>query len=255
MQEYNNDMRLVEKFLDGQLTEEELRAFEDRRSTHPDFNKMILDINVLMQGIHQSAAKTSKAEKLERLRFYAEITDMEEHAAVKTRIPSYRKVGLWASVGAIMCILLFGWFYMATTAPNYEKLFTTYFEPFDSPGNGLTRGTNEVTLKARAYDAYDNGRLEEAIGLFKEILSTKYDPIIHLCLGNAQLMTGKTQEAEASFIHLLDAHSDLVTPAKWYLALTYLKENKPERVKSTLWEISKSSTYGEKARRLLKQLK
>jgi len=46
----------------------------------------------------------------------------------------------------------------------------------------------------------------------------------------------------------------IVYQAKWYLALTYLKENKMERAKAILWEISKSSTYGEKAQKLLKKL-
>ncbi|MBK5277823.1 MAG: hypothetical protein JJE09_03060, partial [Bacteroidia bacterium] len=75
-----------------------------------------------------------------------------------------------------------------------------------------------------------------------------------LCMGNAQLEAGQLQEAEKTFKHMLTNHSDLVTQAKWYLALTYLKMNKLERVKATLWEISKSSTYGEKARKLLNEL-
>jgi len=118
----------------------------------------------------------------------------------------------------------------------------------------LTRGNSEENMKTKAYDAYDNGRYADAIPYFKDILKTNDDPISHLCLGNAQLGAGQFAEAEATFTNMLEEHTDLVTQAKWYLALPYLKQAKMERAKATLWEISKSSTYGEKANKLLKEL-
>ena len=130
----------------------------------------------------------------------------------------------------------------------------TYFEPFDSPGPGRERGTNTITDKGKAYEAYDNGRYDEAMILFEDITKSADDPIVYLCLGNAQLKVGQLEKAEKSFNHVLTKHEDLVTPASWYLALTYLKQNRMERAKSALWQISKSSTYGEKAQNLLKDL-
>ena len=131
-----------------------------------------------------------------------------------------------------------------------------YYEPFDSPGSGLTRGQNDTVLtwKQKGYHAYDNGRYEEAISHFQNTLKENDDPVVELCQGNAYLSTGQADKAELVFRNILEEHEDLVTQAKWYLSLSYLKQNKLERAKSTLWEISKSSTYGEKARKLLKEL-
>ncbi|HEV8514023.1 MAG TPA: tetratricopeptide repeat protein, partial [Cyclobacteriaceae bacterium] len=143
---------------------------------------------------------------------------------------------------------------MREQTPINEKLYTAYFEPFDSPGSGLTRGTNEVTLKTQAYEAYDNGNYKVAAQLFEQIVSEKEDAIAQLCLGNTYLAQNDLAKAEKVFTEMLTKQSELITQVKWYLALTYLKENKMERAKATLWEISKSSTYGEKAQKLLKEL-
>jgi predicted Zn-dependent protease len=138
--------------------------------------------------------------------------------------------------------------------PANERLYAYYFEPFDSPGSGMTRGDNKVTLKTQAYEAYDNGHYQAAAQLFEQIVKDNDDAIAQLCLGNAYLAQNDLAHAEKTFTDMLARHSDLLTQAKWYLALTFLKENKLERAKSVLWEISKSSTYGEKAQHLLKEL-
>ena len=258
MKEHNHDIELIEKYLAGKMTGEEKKQFDNRRTQDEAFNGMLKDMDLLVEGIKQSAALSSKEEKIERLKFYAEITGMEESADEEEKparvVPLYRRPAVLAAAASVALLMTAGVFFLGDRTPNNEKLFVTYFEPFDSPGSGLTRGNNEVTLKANAYDAYDNGRYTEAIILFNQILTKNDDPIIHLCLGNAQLKLGKYAEAEHTFNHLLAEHSDLLTQAKWYLALTLLKQNKMERAKATLWEISKSSTYGEKARKLLKQL-
>jgi tetratricopeptide (TPR) repeat protein len=257
MKEHRNDIELIEKFLGGAMSAEEKRRFESRRSMDKEFNTMLKDMDLLVAGIKESGSRSSKQEKLERLAFHAEIMRMEEDAEAEQSggnssriVPLYRRPQFIALAAAIALLIAFIPFYYQS--PSNDELFTAYFEPFDSPGSGVTRGINEVSDKGKAYDAYDNGRYEEAIVLFEKVGTD--DPNIHLCLGNAQLKVGQLDKAEANFNHLLAEHEDLVTPAKWYLALTYLKQNKIERAKSNLWQITKSSTYGEKAKKLLEEL-
>jgi tetratricopeptide (TPR) repeat protein len=257
MKDYTNYIELIEKFLGGAMTEEEKSRFESKRSSDKEFNAMLKDMDLLVEGIKDSASRSSKEEKLERLNFHSEIMRMEEDAMAedstggRQRVaPLYRRPQFMALAAAIALLIVALPFYLQ--GPSNDELFLAYFEPFDSPGSGVTRSTNEITDKAKAYDAYDNGRYEEAIALFEKMKND--DPIMHLCLGNAQLKVGQLDKAEANFNHLLSDHQDLVTPAKWYLALTYLKQNKIERAKSNLWQITKSSTYGEKAKKLLEEL-
>ncbi|MEK6780525.1 MAG: hypothetical protein AABY93_02400 [Bacteroidota bacterium] len=262
MKENMYDIELIEKFLDGKMTNEEKKIFEEKQARNQEFKTLLMDMDLLLEGVKRSAAKTTKEEKLERLKFYGEILDMEEHAAKEEKegvhlqnvIPFYRKPWVLAAAASVAFLMVVSSIWLQNQQPQNEKLFASYFQPFDSPGSGLTRGSSEETLKTKAYDAYDNGRYKEAITFFYEVLKTADDPISHLCLGNAQLEAGQLAEAEKTFTHMVANHSDLVTQAKWYLALTYLKANKMERAKATLWEISNSSTYGEKANKLLKEL-
>jgi thioredoxin-like negative regulator of GroEL len=111
-----------------------------------------------------------------------------------------------------------------------------------------------VTLKTEAYEFYDNGNYRLAAQLFEQIAKEKDDAAAQLCLGNSYLKLNDFANAEKTFTNVVAKHAELFTQAKWYLTLTYLKENKMERAKAILWEISKSSTYGEKAQKLLKEL-
>jgi tetratricopeptide (TPR) repeat protein len=252
---------MIEKYLDHTLTEPEKTVLDEQRQNDPQLNALIHDMSLMVEGIRHSASKSTEQEKLERLAFFAEVMDMEEKKEEESGeeernvIPLYRKTWFTAAAATVLLFTTAAYFMLTyDRTPLNERLFATYFEAFDNPGSGMTRGANEENLKTRAYRAYDAKNYLEAANLFEQILKDTDDPIMHLCLGNAYLAQGNVDKAEASFNHILEKHTDLVTQAKWYLALTYLKQNKLERARARLWEISDSSMYGEKARKILNKL-
>ena len=252
MENGTTDIRLIEHYLEGGLDEAQIEFVRKRLLEDPAFNLLYKREKFLEKGIHYSFLKT-KLEQIKAIERSLEANDSK---------PAGRVISLmsWKPLAAAAGILLVAGsyfiFFQSGSAPVNEKLFTAYYEPFDSPGGGLTRGQEDtvMTWKQKGYLAYDNGRYEEAISLFQNTLKENDDPVVELCQGNAYLSIGQADKAELVFRDILDDHEDLVTQAKWYLSLSYLKQNKLERAKSTLWEISKSSTYGEKARKLLKEL-
>ena len=258
MKEPINDIQLIEKFLDGRMSEAEKKEFENKLKLDQRLSEMMTDMNLLVEGIKLSAAQSSKEEKSDRLKFFNEINEIEKNAfdpASEAKIiPLYRKPWVLSAAASVILLVTLTFYFLREQTPLNEKLYAAHFEPFDSPGSGLTRGTNEVTLKTQAYEAYDNGNYKVATQLFEQIVNEKEDAIAQLCLGNTYLAQNDLSKAEKVFTEMLTKQSELITQAKWYLALTYLKENKMERAKATLWEISKSSTYGEKAQQLLKEL-
>jgi tetratricopeptide (TPR) repeat protein len=263
MKDHNQDIEMIEKYLAGKMTDDEKKMFAEVRIKDHELNAMLDDMDHLIKGIKHSAAQSSKKEKEDRLKFFNEIMDMEEdasrdeNASVSTGkvVPFYRKPSVMAIAASIVLMISVSIIFIQNRAPLNERLYTAYYEPFDSPGSGLTRGSSEVTLKAQAYGAYDNGHFAEAAVLFEKLIAeNKGTTATYLCLGNAYLAQGQLDKAEASFNHVATSDSDLVTQAHWYLALTYLKQNKLEKAKAALWIISDSSTYGEKAKKLLKDL-
>jgi tetratricopeptide (TPR) repeat protein len=246
MENNTRDRELIQGYIDGTLTGSEEVEINYRLREEQGLQKMLAEHEGLVFGIRLAHMK----EKLQQLR------------SLEAGLPpvSNRNMVLrvWAPLAAAAVLIIAAglWYIIpAETSTSYQELYTAYFEPFDSPGSGLTRSTeNEKDLKARAYIAYDAKDYSGASKLFVDLLKQKDDPIAYLCLGSSWLALNKPEEAEKVFTHILQNHGDLVTQAKWYLALTFLRQGKIERTKATLWEISNSSTYGEEARELLRKL-
>ncbi|MGE0772265.1 MAG: tetratricopeptide repeat protein [Cyclobacteriaceae bacterium] len=247
MEENLRDIKLVHGYFDRSLTPDELHELEYRLKEEPALKALFNEHKLLVNGIRYSHLK----QQLEQLRALDRSAD-EKTGRGKVLSLYWKPVAIAAS----LLIAAVVWHVVSQpTEPLNERLYVAYFEPFDSPGPGLSRGTdNEIGVKAKAYIAYDAGNYAEAEELFQQALKTDDNPIMHLCLGNVYLQLDKFDEAETTFEHILTEHAELVTQATWYLALTNLKKGQLEKAKSNLWEISKSSTYGEKARKLLKDL-
>jgi tetratricopeptide (TPR) repeat protein len=254
-----NDIKIIEKYLDGEMTTEEKLAFEERCKADKSLHQMLTEMNALVEGIRSSGAHTTFDEKIDRLALVDElnrIETIEEKTSPVKIIPFYQRTWSMAAAASLILAATLTFYFVREQAPRNEKLYISYFEVFDSPGPSTVRGdTNDpVTTRSLAYLAYDSGNYADAAKLFEKILKDKEDPIMQLCLGNAYLSQNDPARAEKVFTRMLNKHIDLITQARWYLALSYLKQNKIERTKATLWEISKSSTYGEKARKLLNEL-
>ena len=263
MKELIRDIEMAEQFLNGTLTEKEKNALARRLDQDKEYNLLLQDMDKLVEGIKYTGSKTSVEEKINRLKALAQneeqdVTQVKPESKL-ININTWRLQSNWVRYAIAASVVLFAAFIFAITKPfNFSRdkdLYAAYFEPFDSPGSGLTRGNdNRLTAKVEAYEAYDAKNYITAVPLFEKSLIENDEAIVHLCLANAHMALNEFDKAEIVFQHMLKEHTDLVTQTKWYLALTYLKQNKLERTKATLWEISNSSTYGEKARKVLKEL-
>ena len=246
MMENNRDRELIVGHLDGTLSAQDQVEISYRLREEPGLQKLLAEYEAVVRGIRLAHMR----DKLQQLRTLEASLPPVNGRQIELRV--------WMPLAAAaMLIVAAGlWFIIPSQSPNtYQDLYTAYFEPFDSPGSGLTRSTdNEKNLKARAYLAYDAKDYAEASRLFLDLQKEKDDPIVDLCLGSALLAQDKPEEAEKVFTHFLENHDDLLTQAKWYLALALLRQGKIERTKATLWEVSTSSNYGEEARELLKKL-
>lgn len=252
--EYNyDDIVLLERYLELSLTDAERKQVESRLRVDPGFKELYEQEKTIVKGIRFSHLKN-------QLQYLNEVENQLPALSPDTKEANVIFLKqFWKPLAMAASVLLVGallFFFAQQRTPLNERLYLSYFEPFDSPGSGLTRGGGniQVTVKRRAYEAYDNGNYLQAATLFEQALNEEDEAIVHLCLGNAYMKNNQWKKAEASFLQMLKEHNDLVTQTKWYLALVYVKENKTEKAKSTLWEITTSSTYGVKAKKLLEEL-
>jgi len=63
-------------------------------------------------------------------------------------VPMYRQPWVLSVAASLLLLVALTYYVTREQTPLNEKLYTAYFEPFDSPGSGLTRNS-EVTLKQK----------------------------------------------------------------------------------------------------------
>src|SRR5258707_13738088 len=133
MKDQINDIRLIEKFLDGRMTTEERKDFENKLSNDQALNTMMTDLNLLVEGIKMTASQTSEEEKIDRLKFFAEINEIEKHTRKESApeakvIPLYRKPWLLTAAASVLLLVALTYYFTREQTPLNEKLYTAYFE-------------------------------------------------------------------------------------------------------------------------------
>jgi tetratricopeptide (TPR) repeat protein len=257
MKDLIHDIELAEQFLNGTMTEPEKAKVAARLDADKEFNKLVQDLEQMVEGIRVTGNKTTIEQKILRLKEFAQkenISRKSEDKSVNLFRLSAHQISYAIAATVVFCAVTI--FAIVNLKSGHQPdLYAKYFEPFDSPGSGITRSSeNIMTEKAEAYEAYDAGNYVLAAELFEKALAKKDEPIAQLCLANAYMALNDFEKAEAKLIEMHKEHAELVTQTKWYLALVYIKQNKLEKARATLWEISDSSTYGEKAKKVLKEL-
>lgn len=257
MNEYVKDIDMTERFLNGKMAEEEKISFETRLNTDPSLGKLVEDLRLMIEGIKVSAMQTTQEEKSDRLRFVAEIMDLEkdEQLPVPSNVvPPYRNKYVWLAAAALL-LFTFSFFFNKTQEP--QQLFAANFEPYPNVFEPTVRGGTENKSDARtlAFSAYDRGDYNLAAKLFSDLLNKKEESGILLLAGNANLATDNLNDAQNDFLTLIKDFDELDAQAKWYLALTYLKKGEIGKARLILLELENPTfTYSEKAENVLNGL-
>ena len=154
-----HDIEWIERYLDRSLTASERLEMEHRLESDPELRSKYESHHELIKGIRLSHLH-QKLEQLRTLEKSLPAVENSIHETKQVRLFTYWKpLALAATLLIIASAVIL--FYDPT--PVNEKLFTAYYEPFDSPGPGLTRSQNtgKLTWKEKGYLAYDNNKYQQ----------------------------------------------------------------------------------------------
>jgi len=106
-------------------------------------------------------------------------------------------------------------------------------------------------LADQNFKTYDTGTLMGP----GESYQLESSPKIILAEGCEQYLNNQIEEAIQTFRKVINGNHSFAyeNDANWYLALCYLKQDKPEKAKPVLRQL-KQSDYGDRAKKILKQL-
>ena len=160
---------LIERYLDDDLSAEELVMFSEKLDQDPQFNKLYFEMDQLLEGIRRSAKRSTVEEKLGRLENALSITSKAENVKSETQV-----IQLWdnvmkykMAVAASLSIIIVSVFIITNTntSRSSEELFRTYYTPYENI-YGAKRGISEKEKLQYAMMAYDQLNYEEAIKIF-----------------------------------------------------------------------------------------
>ena len=270
----DQDIEQIERYLLGELTDEEEKTVEQRIKTDPEFAEQVDFMRDFMSVSEQKGREhlrknLKKAEQKEAKKIEAEVNQETEAKKKqnKSNIINRRNWFYWATAAAAVFIGL----YVGVIAPSTHgnKLYNEYFEPYPNEVIPFTRGEEvpenfthfsqeEYNLVARAMKHYQRGDYEEASELFeKHVERKKENADLIFYKGIAQLKSGREEQAEMNFSYLLNLKNvEFQQEAQWYKALTYLKMNDTEDAWEILREISETPghPYRNKAKKVIGEI-
>jgi len=242
MKPSENDITLVEKYFDAELSAEEMNIFNKRVEHDDNFKALVVREKIIIGAIRNQGL-------LDNLQYLKTIEEkiQGDQAHEATGIKNW-----YYYVAAAVVTLLIAVTFLLPSQQSSDELFASYFTTYPNVFEPTVRGGNSATNRAEAFQAYEQKDYQKAVAGFKNLLKEKEEPGILLLLGNSNLMLGDAKQAQENFVTLINNHDELDLAAKWYLSLSYLKSGDKENARKILRELGETDvSYASKAKELL----
>lgn len=242
---------LIERYFEGDLSEAELKVFQERLEADEAFAEAFQLEQDLMEGIEMIGNEHLKKE-LKGI-YQEEIKVGKAESPATPTLPAKPrplKSRRWFLVAAALATLLLalGWL---LNRPSAEGLYAAYFQPsfdFQEKGNNseLIAKLDQL-LKQKAY--------KEAIPLLDQLLKSEPDnAAFYLAKGIAFIATNKIEAGIAFLQKSKDINPIYRSEALWYNALASLKQKNIAETRRILQLIAKDSSRFREAQSLLAKI-
>lgn len=228
-QEDNIELQ-IQEYLDGNLNEPELSAFQQRLQNDQKLAaevKSLQNIEHNLRGIGYQELKS-------------DVSQWETE--YKTNSKKSQRYTYLAIAASLAIFVLVGYFAL-NPGVDANDLYAMYYSPY--PDMILSRG--EVTASEQqltfGMQAYNDKNYSTAINLLADYLEqngTNRGAYFYLAI--SQLETGAFDDAEGNFRTAAE-DPNFAQQSDWYRALLYMKQHRLELAKTTLKEIANNDSH------------
>ncbi len=247
----------LERYLDGELPEEERKAFETQLQTDEKLKEEL--------AFHQMARQAVEVNIENELR--AELNTWkakEQNNGMK--VVRFRRRAL-SIAAAVLLLVVAGWLVLFR-GNSTEQLFNQQFTAFEDNIStqidlelseaGFGKEDGYLAVLEDAMQAYNQKNYEKAIPLFEEFNEKGAENWKDQSrFYQAMALIGNEQTAEALPV-LEDLQTTSTFPDKatiqWYLALVYVKMDEKEAAREILNKLKEDEAYGDSSIKLLEKL-
>ena len=240
------DYILFDAYLSGSLNAETIQAFEDRLTSDAEFKRDFDDFqraeSFLEHKFDNEAQTQSFKDNLEQISLGYFDKKVEPKGKVIRIKPWYYSV-------AAAVILLFG----VVIAEQFSN--PTYDDFADYGTISLTVRGGENNLQTKAEKAFNNKDYTDAEKYLSQLLKEDRDNIeLELYKAICLVELNKYYEADVLYQNIIQSPSVYRSKAKWYLALSKLKQKQKAETIEVLKSISEDAEDFNRAQELLRKL-
>ena len=229
-----NTYEAIDRYLSGEMDQEEVNEFQARLGTDP-----VLAEEVRLQEEVGKVLGDRQARELEALlavtgkRYVSQGKEVGKPMILRPRYLVAAAVVLLATSAVILYPFILG-------APTDGQLFSRYYAPYEE--DVQVRGGENGDLSDRINQAllqYQAGEYDQALGSFGSILdSIPNSTQAHYYTGLCYLALGQPEQAITELQSVGESFNLYSQQAKWYMALCYLKQGDRESALPLLEELS-----------------
>jgi tetratricopeptide (TPR) repeat protein len=245
-----NYSEFIERYLDGEMTGQELIWFEKEL----DSNKWLQNELNLRKKVNQAILDESSMKYKDELEeAYAAYIDDDKGSSDRKRKFIVAGSALISVVAGVILIL-------SLTGKQYtnEQLFDRYYKSYE-PNTTFRSADNELNSDlVLAMKFYENREYHEALKLFERILVNDPSRIgLNFYSGVSQMEIENYELAGKSFDKVIDDRYNMyIEQAEWYLSLCYIVTGQDDKAAHLLEKIINDNGYYRKnARSMLRKLR
>ena len=244
MEEYNDIQ--IDDFLLGRMEGSELERFNKKISLDKEFADRVKARQEIVRYI----------DLLGDLEMKKRVKNLHQKEINKLPKPTngFRIIPFLKYAAAIALILVAGYWFLLQP-PSGADIYQEHYQAYALNFGERSNATQDITFTAGQF--YQDGIYTKALDLFQTIPKDSVSAKITLAKGICFLETNQLDEAAQSFQTLIDQQDIIYEDhARWYLALTFLKEEKIDQAKNLLRQIAEKerSFKQDEAKAVLKSL-
>ena len=250
MEDQNNDLELIDLYLEGELNKDDHDALEERLRVDAEFKALFDDVFVLTKGLEKLRSINLKK------RFKALDANLGNPLEAKRQ---KGKVVIWPQVIRWAAVLIIGAFSIVYLSSRFggqnNQIYKDFFKTYANVVVPTQRGGDSLTLINRAFTLYDEGIYSEAAPVFEEVLVTEQAEYVQFYYAMVLLALEDWQGAKSKLEYLVLNGENFQNQSKWYLSLTYIRMKEEEKSVSLLKSLSDGETsYAEASEAILKRI-
>lgn len=235
----------IEQYLRNELTVEQKKFFEYRMEGDPDLFQQVELHRKTMRSLDNHFLRELK-EGMQQMSDDVVITK----AAPKEKYNIFQMTKIMLAAGLLL--ILASVFLWMNRPESGTDLYLAYHEAYPNIEQPIQRADENTIFEGLV--SYEAGDFSKASSALKaQALAEPDNPAWPFYLGNCALELDQPEQAITAFQKTINlGESKYINPARWYLALTYLKSDQREKAETYLRKlVEEDYGYRERAEEIL----